>query len=1018
MIKKIKYRVLTFFMCFVFLTCNTSVLAQELINDTSNIQQTRNAQNVIVKKFPQMFNLGGHLPQPFANKKWNFEHIYNVDTSAPLYCVEFGVMANQGPFVHTETLQWGSFSDYQKDLLKDVLLYGFNGTVRYGFSWDVEYKATQIMVWIISTNFYNTPQENAIVSEFSKNNGNIHNAYNAIKNKMNSHNNIPVFSDIDRANAPLYTMTHMGDGIHEIILTDTNNVISQFKFSFPPGVTSQMISHNQMLIRSTVPLNGGSLMTFTKVETINAPNLVFLVKQGEQTKMAPKGITDPVRSYFHLQTKALGNLTINKTSENGKKSGFQFNIKGLDPNNNHYNKNHTTNSQGQIIINNLDTGNYQISEINVPSEYITPSSQTITVTDYSTKTVNFLNNLKKGNLNIVKSSEDNIVNGFEFRVRGLDTNNNNYNKIHRTNANGQIAINNIIQGRYEISEINTPVRYNQPQSQIVNVTYNSTATVRFNNVLKKGKLEITKTDQDSKALIDGVEFSIYSKRNNQLIQTITTNQNGIALSRDLVYGDYYFKETKHKYGYIPNPKIYDFSIVNDKQVVRISITNKKQYGKITLFSYGQDIDDFDFFQTDVGKIYSPVYREVKLRESTFSLYAKQDIIGADKIKYFNKDDLVKILKVQDGETFIDNLILGEYYVKQDTVDTGHFIGNNYAEFNLIYDETKDIIEDEKEFRNVLQKINVDITLEEDIPTNVNFSNTRDKVISSDITQAEDGKLNSKIEKELKYGIYSKQDVKDRDNNVILEKGNLIELVTFNNRKAKINTNLPFGLYNLKSISLADNIVESQELKDISFTPQPSNVLEVFEKRQQSYIMPTKQIEILKKAKYSEDILEQGYEEEVLEDAEFEIYKVYSDGNKLIETLVTDEDGKALSTSLTYGEYLLRETKAPFGYLPLEEDIPFTIDNNTPLILEKLIENYPRIGYATFDLKIPKRSDTSIKQAHKVNDKSQTEVIEPTRITYEVSPPTGDSVVVKIPLIFLLLSIIIMLIVYLRKEFIK
>lgn len=62
----------------------------------------------------------------------------------------------------------------------------------------------------------------------------------------------------------------------------------------------------------------------------------------------------------------------------------------------------------------------------------------------------------------------------------------------------------------------------------------------------------------------------------------------------------------------------------------------------------------------------------------------------------------------------------------------------------------------------------------------------------------------------------------------------------------------------------------------------------------------------------------------LEGATFELYV----GDKLLDTKTTDKDGKLVFEDIIYGDYILKETKAPKGYLILDDDVNISLDEDS------------------------------------------------------------------------------------------
>ena len=86
-----------------------------------------------------------------------YEHLVDNTADNQAYCIEPG-----NPFVNgnrTIRADYSAFSAQQKEYIRSALVYGYNGTTHYGYSWDVEYAATQVMMWAIATNIFNTGTE-------------------------------------------------------------------------------------------------------------------------------------------------------------------------------------------------------------------------------------------------------------------------------------------------------------------------------------------------------------------------------------------------------------------------------------------------------------------------------------------------------------------------------------------------------------------------------------------------------------------------------------------------------------------------------------------------------------------------------------------------------------------------------------------------------------------------------------------------------------------------------------------
>lgn len=114
-----------------------------------------------------------------------------------------------------------------------------------------------------------------------------------------------------------------------------------------------------------------------------------------------------------------------------------------------------------------------------------------------------------------------------------------------------------------------------------------------------GKIKITKFDEaDADVKLAGVVFEIFEKGTNKLVDTVTTDKDGIALSKALNDGKYIVKEKTPKSGYQVNSQEFEVEMKGGKGVP-LNISNKR----VTV--------DFEATKTWVGGKKTD-YKEVKL----------------------------------------------------------------------------------------------------------------------------------------------------------------------------------------------------------------------------------------------------------------------------------------------------------------------------------------------------------------------------------------------------------------------
>ena len=167
-----------------------------------------------------------------------------------------------------------------------------------------------------------------------------------------------------------------------------------------------------------------------------------------------------------------------------------------------------------------------------------------------------------GAAKIVKTSEDGIIEGITFTITG-----NGVNKTVQTGKNGEIQIDNLTPGVYTVTEQSYD-RYEPQEVRRVTVVSGQTATVTFNNVLKRGNLVVTKTSEDG--LNEGVTFHLYgtSLSGLKVDEYAVTDSSGKAHFNDVLIGTgYVLEETDTAIRYV----------VPDKQTAAVewnTVTNK------------------------------------------------------------------------------------------------------------------------------------------------------------------------------------------------------------------------------------------------------------------------------------------------------------------------------------------------------------------------------------------------------------------------------------------------------------
>ena len=477
------------------------------------------------------------------------------------FCIQPGVPLKTGNTLRRASSDaWNALSDSQRKAVGLALLYGYQGN-RHNLtgSDDEKWLATQTLVWEFvtgcreSNGSYHQTSNTIYSLHFGSNyaNDGARAAYDQIVSLMANHNTIPSFmsggeNDITRELA-------YKDGKYSLTLNDSNGVLSDFSFSSSDANVSVTRSGNTLTISSARAIGGTVRITATKdgVPTVDSgakmiaygdPNLQDLVTGVENV--------GGVRAYLNIETPT-GTIALKKTSEDGVVSGISFHIKGDG-----FDKTVKTDAEGNLTVEGLFPATYTITEQSI-DRYEPQQTQTVTLIGGRTTTVNFNNVLKRGSLEVVKTSEDGIVEGMKFHLFGTSLSGLPVDEYAVTNADGVARFENVLisgDTPYVLEEVDTAIRYVVPATQTAPIEWKKVTSRSFVNVLKKFNVTVAKTDVETgtpqgDASLAGAVYGIY--KGEELIDTYTTDENGQFTTKYYVCGnDWSIREISPSEGYL------------------------------------------------------------------------------------------------------------------------------------------------------------------------------------------------------------------------------------------------------------------------------------------------------------------------------------------------------------------------------------------------------------------------------------------------------------------------------------
>ena len=159
-----------------------------------------------------------------------------------------------------------------------------------------------------------------------------------------------------------------------------------------------------------------------------------------------------------------------------------------------------------------------------------------------------------GNARIVKTSEDGKVEGIQFTLEG-----NGLTYTGVTDSKGVFLKSNIPAGTYTVTEESID-KYVPQKSQTVTVRGGETATVNFDNILKKFRVKVVKTDIEKgeaqgDASLAGAKYGLF--KGDELIDTYVTDSNASFTTGYYVCDtDWTLRELSASEGYLVNSTVY------------------------------------------------------------------------------------------------------------------------------------------------------------------------------------------------------------------------------------------------------------------------------------------------------------------------------------------------------------------------------------------------------------------------------------------------------------------------------
>lgn len=649
----------------------------------------------------------------------------------------------------------------------------------------------------------------------------------------------------------------------------------------------------------------------------------------------------------------------------------------------------TTDINGKFVIPNVWQGGYiAIREISAPEGYkITPDESTYFVDDlmtitakYSfnntdfTKEITLTNEPVKIPVEVYKvsssSKRDTLIplEGATFSIYNaseipeadwlnFDTSKYTPVAIMTTDANGKAVSKPLYIGKYVMVETGVPKNMLPCENHVFDIE-ESTGEVYYHEAIDpefEARIRIVKKDKKTGNTIKlaGTAFKIRNITTGEFIKqtmivedkenpdvaastyetdTFYTNEEGIAeIPEKLPVGTYECVEFTAPTGYNLNEEALKFSVSTDEPyewdpqthdpLITVDFADEQTEGKLIIQKKGEAVKGL----TD-GKF---VYEEIPLKDTTFVLKAAQDIYspdGSGTLLYKEGEVVDKKVTNDEGEVSFDNLPLGKYLYFEKECPKGYTLDTTEYEVELAYiDQNTHKVTVTEKFNNTRQKVDV-------------------KVIKKD-------KETEKTLAGATFGIFANEDIKDREGNIIVGAGELIEeKITDENGVAHFGEEMDYPVTTLILRELKAPAGYATNKEDV--------IIEGLEASHTSPVIEREYVvydDITNTSISKVDITTK----EEIEGATLKIWYLDESGNEQVVDLWISQLEPHLIKGLEVGrEYTLSETIVAEGYVTAD-DVKFTLLDTGEIQSVVMEDDYTKVEISKSDI----TTGTPVENAH-------------------------------------------------------
>lgn len=840
------------------------------------------------------------------------------------YCIEPGVSLSSGQsmnkydenYFNNITANGVISGDEIRLFIGRILQYGYRGTI--STSWRSQNEsaansiahayATQLLIWetVVGERDANFNHKAAsgcsnvkdVINAKHPLRSKIMSYYNSMVSSVQNHTVVPSFCTKSSGSAKVNELEWNGSK-YVTTLADSNGVLSNYAFKASISGVTFSTSGNKLTVSMDKAPSKEFTITASKKNGVRRGVVVWSEgKHGQNSSVQDvvtyaQEVSDPVTGYVKMKV-SYGSCQIVKTSEDGKVDGINFTISG-----NGVNQTVTTANGGKFQIDNLMPGVYTVTEQSI-DKYVPQEVHRVTVVAGQVATVNFNNVLKRGNLQVIKSSEDNLVEGVKFHLYGTSLAGIAVDEYAVTDKNGVATFKDVlISGStpYTLEEVDTAIRYVVPEKQTAPIQWKEVTNRDFTNILKKFSVTVTKSDREKgtaqgDAKLSGAVYGIY--KGDTLVDKYVTDSDGQFTTKEYVCdSDWTIREITPSEGYLLDKTIHKvgaepklFTI--EHNLVANDVTEQVMKGNIAIIKHTDDGET---------KIETPE------KGAEFEIYLK----SSGSFEKADKDERDSIVCDENGFAQTKDMPYGVYTVHQTKGWEGRELMKDFDVFISQDGQTYRYLINNANFESYIKVVKVDAETGKTIP----YAGAGFQIYDP---------VGNKVSMTFTYPTPTTIDTfyTDADGQLVTP-----EKLDYGKGYSLVEVQAPYG-YVLDSTPVSFDVTEENSTQEGGITlikvDKPNMA-------QKGTISVEKTGEVFFGVNVSgeedEDVIYQPvYKVKGLAGAVYEITAdedvITPDGTlryhkgDVVDTVTTDEDGTAKSKELYLGKYNVVETKAPTG----------------------------------------------------------------------------------------------------------